>query len=27
MLGVTLFGLWLVFGGGLANSGTAPGAP
>jgi ABC-type amino acid transport system permease subunit len=27
MVGVTLFGLWLVFGGGLASSGTAPGAP
>ena len=27
MVGVTLFGLWLVFGGGLAASGTAPGTP
>jgi hypothetical protein len=27
MVGVALFGLWLVFGGGLASSGTAPGAP
>ena len=27
MVGVTLFGLWLVFGGGLASSGTAPSTP
>jgi hypothetical protein len=27
MVGVTLFGLWLIFGGGLAASGTAPSTP